>query len=171
MNLNFGENFKRLRKAKDVTQEKIADILGVSGQSVSRWELGICYPDLEFLPTIANYFGVTIDSLLSNDSVAQEQDRNSFEEKLKQIPWGTLEQITFVEEYCRKYPDNDYYAFKLVAAIRRYVVGDEEKTNQYMPILLKNAQRLLETQYRNATIRFMATSPDISSSICSHTFL
>ena len=160
MNLNFGENFKRLRKGKDVTQEKIAEILGVSSQSVSRWELGVCYPDLEFLPTIANYFGVTIDSLLSNDSVAQEQDRKSFEEKLNQIPWGTLEQITFVEEYCRKYPDNDYYAFNLVDAIRGYVVGDEEKTNQYMPILLKNAQRLLETQYRNATIQFMATVCD-----------
>ena len=67
MNLNFAENFKRLRKEKGITQEKVAEVLEVSGQSVSRWELGICYPDLEMLPSIANYFDVTVDSLLSND--------------------------------------------------------------------------------------------------------
>ena len=39
MNLNFAENCKRLRKEKGITQEKIADILGVSAQSISRWEL------------------------------------------------------------------------------------------------------------------------------------
>ena len=41
MNLNFAENFKRLRKEKNATQEKTADALGVSSQSVSRWELGV----------------------------------------------------------------------------------------------------------------------------------
>ena len=55
MNLNFAENFKRFRKEKGVTQEKVAEVLGVSSQSVSRWELSICYPDLELLPSIANY--------------------------------------------------------------------------------------------------------------------
>ena len=61
MNLNFAENFKRLRKEKSVTQDKVAQALDVSGQSVSRWELGICYPDVELLPSIANYFGVSVD--------------------------------------------------------------------------------------------------------------
>ena len=67
MNLNFAENFKQLRKEKGITQEKIADVFGVSSQSVSRWELCVCYPDIEMLPSIANYFGVTVDYLLSND--------------------------------------------------------------------------------------------------------
>ena len=42
MNLNFAENFKRLRKEKGVTQEKVAEALDVSSQSVTRWELSIC---------------------------------------------------------------------------------------------------------------------------------
>lgn len=42
MNLNFAENFKRLRKEKSITQDKIANALGVSTQSVSRWELCSC---------------------------------------------------------------------------------------------------------------------------------
>ncbi|MBQ7398359.1 MAG: helix-turn-helix transcriptional regulator, partial [Clostridia bacterium] len=53
MNLNFAENLKHLRKEKGITQEKLSEVLGVSAQSVSRWELAICYPDIEMLPAIA----------------------------------------------------------------------------------------------------------------------
>ena len=55
MNLNFSENFKQLRKEKGDTQEKIAEVFGVTAQTISRWELSICYPDLELLPSIANF--------------------------------------------------------------------------------------------------------------------
>ena len=82
MNLNFAENLKRLRKEKSVTQEQIADVLGVSSQSISRWELSICYPDIELLPSIANYFGVTVDSLLSNDVLSKEEDLKIFNETI-----------------------------------------------------------------------------------------
>ena len=43
MKLNIGENIRRMRMSKGVTQEKLAEALGVSCQSVSRWELNICY--------------------------------------------------------------------------------------------------------------------------------
>ena len=54
MKLYIGEQLKALRKEKQITQEALAEVLGVSYQSVSRWELGVCYPDVELLPTIAN---------------------------------------------------------------------------------------------------------------------
>ena len=110
MKLNFAENIKRLRKEKEITQEKLADQLGVSAQSVSRWELGICYPDLEMLPSIANYFGVTVDFLLSNDTISKEKDYEIFCERLKEYRRNSekgRECIEFVQEYCRKYPEND----------------------------------------------------------------
>ena len=69
MKLNFPENIKQLRKEKGITQESLAEQLGVSAQSISRWELSICYPDLEMLPSIANFFGVTVDYLLTLDHV------------------------------------------------------------------------------------------------------
>ncbi len=155
MKLNFAENFKHLRKENGITQEKLADILGVSSQSVSRWELSICYPDLEMLPSIANYFGVTVDSLLSNDINSKEKDREIFEETIDTLSDDTTECIDFVMEYCRKYPQNDYYSYQLIYAIKRYAVGDRAKTEKYMPCLLENVQRLLETQYRNASIQLM----------------
>lgn len=64
---NLGENLKRLRRERDLTQEDLAEILKVSPQSISRWETNMGYPDIELLPAIANYYGVTIDYLLGFD--------------------------------------------------------------------------------------------------------
>ena len=95
MNLNFAENFKVLRKEKGVTQEKIAEALGVTSQSISRWELNICYPDLELLPSIANYFGVSVDRLLSNDADAKKKDREHYYKTIGTLSNETTEQIDF----------------------------------------------------------------------------
>ena len=64
MKNKIGEKIKTLRKKANITQEKLADYLGITFQSISRWESGICYPDLELLPAIANYFKITADELL-----------------------------------------------------------------------------------------------------------
>ena len=157
MNLNFAENLKHLRKEKGITQEKLSEVLGVSSQSVSRWESGICYPDIEMLPGIANYFDVTVDALLSNDTHSKEKDWEIFTETVDKLSNETTECIDFVKEYCRKYPENDEYAFHLVCAIQRYVVGDEGKSEKYMPLLVKYVPRLLETKFRNYTIQIMTT--------------
>ena len=59
----IGENIKKLRKAKGMTQEELAQVLCVSYQAVSKWENGGS-PDLDMLPALANTFGVTIDELM-----------------------------------------------------------------------------------------------------------
>ena len=64
MKLNIGENLRRLRRGMDMTQEQLADKLGVAYQSVSRWENGTTYPDMEMLPALSSIFGVTVDELL-----------------------------------------------------------------------------------------------------------
>ena len=156
MNLNLSENLKNLRKEKGDTQEKLGEFLGVTPQTVSRWELGICYPDLELLPSIANYFGVTTDTLLSNDDNSIEKDRKAFYEKVYTLQWeNSTEQIDFVREYCRKYPGNYEYAYRLVCSICDYACGNEARTNRFMPLMLKTVEALLETQYRNAAIEKM----------------
>jgi len=46
MTINIGEKIKLLRKKNDITQDKLAEYLGVTAQSISRWESGTCYPDI-----------------------------------------------------------------------------------------------------------------------------
>ena len=63
MRLNLGETIRELRRRDGRKQEDLAKAMGVSPQAVSRWELGVGYPDMEIIPSIANYFHVTIDTL------------------------------------------------------------------------------------------------------------
>lgn len=72
MTIYFGENLKKLRKSKELTQETLADFLGVSFQAVSKWERSESYPDITMLPSIAAFFDVTVDSLLGIDLIKKE---------------------------------------------------------------------------------------------------
>ena len=63
MQLDLGNNIRQLRRRDKRTQEALAEALGVTSQAVSRWESGGSYPDMNLIPSIANYFGVSIDEL------------------------------------------------------------------------------------------------------------
>ena len=69
----FSEIFKTLRKEKHLTQEQIAEILGVSPQAVSRWENSATFPDVTLLPQIAGYFDTTVDELLGITKICKMQ--------------------------------------------------------------------------------------------------
>ncbi len=68
--MNIGNNIAVLRKKKGITQEELANELGVSAQAVSKWENNSSCPDVSLLTKIADYFGVSVDDLLR----AQEDD-------------------------------------------------------------------------------------------------
>lgn len=63
----IGKRIAKLRKANGYTQVSLAVQLGVSAQSVSKWENGITMPDIMLLPTIADLFDITLDELFKND--------------------------------------------------------------------------------------------------------
>lgn len=65
--MNIGNNIKLLRQKNNLTQDQVANKLGVSYQAVSKWEVGANTPDIALLPEIAGLFGVTVDSLFSDD--------------------------------------------------------------------------------------------------------
>lgn len=65
MDVNIGDVIKKLRTDSKVTQEEVADYLGISYQAVSKWETGTTMPDITLLPKIAAFFGVRIDDLFS----------------------------------------------------------------------------------------------------------
>ena len=61
--MELGKKIKSLRLQKGVTQETLAGELGVTAQAVSKWENGTTLPDIQLLPTLSVYFGVSIDEL------------------------------------------------------------------------------------------------------------
>lgn len=61
--MNFGKKIKELRLQKTVTQEQLAAHLNISPQAVSKWENNLTLPDIQLLPEISVFFGVTIDEL------------------------------------------------------------------------------------------------------------
>ena len=73
MKLKIGENIRNFRKKNDLTQEDLADRLGVTYQSISRWENGTTYPDLELIPAIAEVLAVTVDELLGMPQIEKEK--------------------------------------------------------------------------------------------------
>lgn len=83
MQLDLGNNIRQLRRRDKRTQEQLAEALGVTSQAVSRWESGGSYPDMNLIPAIANFFGVSIDELFGYegerthriDTLAAEIDR------------------------------------------------------------------------------------------------
>lgn len=74
MTIYLSENIKRFRREKNLTQETLAEFLGVTFQSVSNWERGESYPDITILPEIASFFKVSIEELLGVNTAENEAE-------------------------------------------------------------------------------------------------
>ena len=74
-------NLKKYRIMKELTQEDVAEYLGITAQSVSKWERGESYPDITFLPALANIFETSVDLLLGMDTIRAEETRQGIHAK------------------------------------------------------------------------------------------
>ncbi len=88
----FCKNLRRLRLAKNLTQEQAAEAFGVSAQSVSRWECGTTLPDVTMLPKIAETYCVSIDDLYRETSTAYD----NYAQRLGSIYEATLKPEDFL---------------------------------------------------------------------------
>lgn len=84
---NLGTNIKELRVAENLTQEKLAEELNVSFQSISRWENGISTPDISLIPVIARFFGVLTDHLFGLEDEEKEKPKKSDHLRLFWLFW------------------------------------------------------------------------------------
>jgi len=73
MNMKMGEKIRSLRKSRNISQEILAQYLGVSFQAVSKWENGSALPDVAMIPAIASFFDVSTDELFNFNLIEQEQ--------------------------------------------------------------------------------------------------
>lgn len=86
----LGSRITEYRKTKGVTQDQLAEHMGVSSQAVSKWENDLSCPDIALLPRLADYFGITIDKFLRGENshavqVVTEEERKDLNKMLLRI--------------------------------------------------------------------------------------
>lgn len=83
--MNFNEKLIGLRKSKGLLQDELGDKLGVSRQTISKWELAQSYPDFQRLVLLSDYFGLSLDSLVKDVDVQDVRDKNLSDKQISKI--------------------------------------------------------------------------------------
>lgn len=122
----LSKNLKRFRQKKHMTQEATAEVLGVSTQTVSRWECDDTLPAADILPEIARLYGITIDDLFKENSVAHE----NYPQRLGCVYEATREPADFLcadQEYKKLLRSDTATADDLrMYAILHYIVSAKQ---------------------------------------------
>ncbi len=163
MNIQLGKNVRDLRMKAGVTQEELANHLGVSMQAVSRWENGACYPDLEFIPAIAVYFGVSTDLLLGVDHTAsKEAEEQAVVQWKRAFKNGRIEEaLEIAEKALRAMPTNyrlmlcKAQSLVLLAGVAEEEWLDEQAMRRYLS-RAEDLIHLIVSKCSDGAIRFEA---------------
>ncbi|MDR1629621.1 MAG: helix-turn-helix domain-containing protein [Oscillospiraceae bacterium] len=152
MTVYFGEVFKALRKAKDMTQEQAAEALCVSPQAVSRWECASSFPDISLLPVIADYFKVSIEELLGVEQSHREAKVKEYLERFGEaMAHGYVEEcIEIARSAIRDFPNN--YELQNMLMYALFVSGDDsgnihnwqENVEKYKEEIIEIGERILK---------------------------
>lgn len=86
--MSFGENLQFYRKKESVTQEQLAEKMGVSRQTVSKWESDASYPEMDKLVQLCDLFGCSIDMLMRGDASQQfQEDQTGYDSHMNLFTW------------------------------------------------------------------------------------
>lgn len=96
-----GSFLRELRKERNLTQEQLAELFGVTNRSVSRWENGVNLPDFDLVIEIVNYFDITIDEFLDGERRKEMIDKKTEETMLKVSDYENSEKMRFSKRMCR----------------------------------------------------------------------
>ena len=97
--MEFNNELQRLRKLKGLSQEELGEQLGVSRQTISKWEKGSAYPDMLNLMTISEFFGVTADELINGEKPEEEEAHGPEKTEEVTAPAGSVQPSQFHCEY------------------------------------------------------------------------
>ena len=131
MELNIGKKLRQLRRERDITQEELANHLGISFQAISKWERGDGYPDITMLPVLAGYFSVSVDSLLGMDEVKAKQQYDEINSQWgeNRIAGKHRENIELMRNALREYPNDPLMLVQLSASLER-LAGQTENPDE-----------------------------------------
>ena len=130
--MEIGNQIKSLRLRRGITQDVLAQNLGVTAQAVSKWERGAATPDIGMLPDISAYFGVTIDELFSlSDDTRMERIRNMLWDDRYFDPAEVESTREFLLNKGRREPENGI-VFEYLAEMENHLAHEHnEKAEEY----------------------------------------
>jgi transcriptional regulator with XRE-family HTH domain len=125
MNIKIGAIIKKLRTENNITQDTLATAIGVTPQAISRWESEGGYPDIELLPTLADFFSVSTDELLGYKLSEREESLANIKKEMERLAEvGSVEdQVAYARNAFARFP-NDYEIRDNLAACL-YLVWEE----------------------------------------------
>lgn len=88
MKNKLSKNLKEIRKKENLSQEDLAELLGVSRQSISKWESGSSYPEMDKIISIANMYNLSIDDLLNGDAYKTKEENDYKKKTIKYFNKG-----------------------------------------------------------------------------------
>ena len=149
--MKIGEQIKRLRKERNMTQEQLAEKIGISFQAVSKWENDISLPDVATLPIIAGFFGVSMDTIFDYDA---EKNAEKALEIAKQT-WTLRESNpelgkSIIFEGLKQYPENDILLENLL-----YLTESPDET---IDIALRTISATKDNSIKYDALRFLASA-------------
>lgn len=115
--MEFGTKIKNLRNKRGITQEALAKAMGVTPQTISKWENDVTMPDVALLPELSVFFGVTIDDLFSLDAKKQME---RLENRIYEAGLLSETEATQIEETLREFAklkENKAQALSLIAEL------------------------------------------------------
>ncbi len=154
MTLEIGQKIKELRKAQDITQEKLAEYLNISYQAVSKWENGLALPDITLLPKLANFFGVSTDELLDLNASENEVELRKYEEQYQELnrKGKVLEKIELSRKVLDLYPRNYQWMLNLAYGLVSYCSTSEQQKYSQEHKFKEEAITLCERVLEDCTV-------------------
>lgn len=157
MNLLIGENIKRIRRERDLTQEEVANHLGISFQSISKWERGDGYPDITMLPALANYFGISVDELLGMSEIEKRDKYNEINRIWADNNKKGLhsENVALMRDALKTFPNDSLLLVQLSTSLEK-LDGTEEERDRYLRESIAVQEQILrygeDSEVRGATL-------------------
>lgn len=153
MTHNLGEKLKSLRKKYDLTQEQLAERLGVSFQAVSKWETNTATPDISMFPILANFYRVTTDELLGVDIMLADEKIQQYQNEVYRLlrEWKLVEAVDTARKACGEFPGSDNLRFLLAHTLdqaQNVMRTKEENLAEAIGILKKILETSTDTGLR-----------------------
>lgn len=150
--MNIGNKIRELRKQQGITQEQLAESIGISFQAVSKWENNITLPDITLAPVLASYFGVSMDELFDfNIRKIEYTVKDITEKAYKYRESDPAESKRILEEGLKMYPENDILLNNLL-----YVMDYSAKPDETIAIAGKLIEKTTRGDVKYDALRFLA---------------